>query len=130
MAELVAAGIRGRAATLSRHGFTEETWAELDLHWQTRLSEALEPFDDDVPELFSAYAAAYADAQRELAGPVSLEQLAEVTRRVQLNGDLAGALAHAKISLSDFVEANARWSRKMIEDPEVEQAFTALLKKR
>ena len=130
MAELVVAGAGGRAALLARHGLDEDTWTEVDLHWQSALSDALAPFEDDAPALLSEYAAAYEARQRELASPVSLEQFAEVTRLLQANGDLQAALARGGVKMSDFVQASAHWSKAMIEDAELEARFAALVGRR
>jgi hypothetical protein len=130
MAELAAGGPRGRAATLLRHGLDEDAWTEIDDRWQAELSAALGPFDDEPGALLAEYAAAYEAAQRELAAPVSLEAFAEVTRLVQANGDLVAALARGRMKMSDFVQANAHFSKAMIEDPEIEARFAALLARR
>ena len=87
MAELAVAGVRGRAGVLAAHALDEDAWSEIDAHWQAELSDALAPFEDDVPPLLSDYATAYASRQREIASPVSIEQFAEVTRLLHANGD-------------------------------------------
>src|SRR5689334_14397904 len=92
MAELASAGDQ-RAAVLSRHGLDEASWATLDDRWQDELSAALDPEDDGVPQILSDYAAAYEAAQRALSPPITLDQLAMVTRLLQASGDVRASLA-------------------------------------
>jgi hypothetical protein len=130
MAELAVAGAGGRGSLLARNGLDEEAWSRIDLHWQSALSDALAPFEDEVPPILSEYSAAYEARQRELATPVSLERFAEVTRLFQANGDLQAALSRVEVKMSDYVQASAHWSKAMIEDPELESRFAVLVGRR
>jgi hypothetical protein len=135
MAELASAGAARRAGVLEEHGLDEAGWSEIDRTWQAALSEALDPpggveAEGHVPAILSAYATAYEARQRELAAPVSLERFAEVTRLFGANGDIQAALARTQMKMSDFAAASAHWSRAMIEDPEIEARFAALLARR
>jgi hypothetical protein len=125
MAELASAddGSSGRAAVLARHGLDEDRWAAIDDHWQDQLSLALDPEDDGVPEILSAYAAAYEAAQRALAPPITLEQFALVTRLLQASGDVRASLAKVGVTLADYVRGSEHWSRQLAGDPELEQRF-------
>lgn len=132
MAELASAG-EGRAAghaggdprapVLARHGLDEASWAAIDDRWQAELSAALDPDDDGVPEILSAYAAAYEAAQRALAPPISIEQLAQVTRLLHASGDVRAALAKVGVTLADYVRGTEHWSRQLAQDPELERRF-------
>lgn len=123
MAELLSAPGEARAAVLARHGLDEEGWAELDVHWQARLSEAMDADGDEVPEVLSSYAAAYEEAQRTQAPPISIEQFARVTRLFQASGDVTAALAKVGVTMADYVRASEHWSRRMVEDAELERRF-------
>jgi hypothetical protein len=84
--------------------------------------------DDDVPALLTAYAAAYAEAQRRLATPIPLEQFAQVTGLVRATGDLSVALARVGVTLTDYVRASEHWSRLIVSDPALERRFDAALR--
>lgn len=127
MAELAAAG-PARAAVLARHGIDEARWSAIDAHWQEQLSRALDDPGDGVPELVSRYSAAYEDAQRSFGAPISVEQFARVTRLVQASGDLQAALSRAGVSMADYVRASEHWSRRLVEDPELERTFDRVLR--
>jgi hypothetical protein len=129
MAELAAAG-DARGEVRARHGLDEAAWDAIDQAWQDRLSEALDEEGDGVAELLSRHAAAYQAAQSALAPPISLEQLAEVTRRLQVSGDLRASLARVGVSLADYVRGTEHWSRQIATDPEIERRFDAALRGR
>ncbi|APR88192.1 hypothetical protein A7982_13541 [Minicystis rosea] len=129
MAELAAAG-DARAEVLARRGLDEARWDVVDAYWQGRLSEALEQEDDGLAEIVSAYTAAYEAAQRALAPPISIEQLATATRLFQANGDLRASLAKVGISLADYVRGTEHWSRQLATDPDVERRFDEALRGR
>jgi len=122
MAELASAG-EARARVLARHGLDESSWAAIDDPWQEALSAALDPEDDGVPAILSAYAAAYEAAQRALAPPISIEQFAQVTRLLQASGDIGAALAKVGVTLADYVRGSAHWSPQLAGDPELERRF-------
>jgi len=122
MAKLAAAG-DARAAVLARHGLDERGWAMIDDDWQARLSEAMDQDDDGVPEIITAYAAAYEAAQRAESPPMPLEDFARVTRLFQASGDVRAALAKVGCSLADYVRSSEHWSRRLVEDPELEARF-------
>jgi len=125
MAELASAGdgAARRAQVLARHGLDEDRWAAIDDHWQEQLSLALDPEDDGVPAILSAYAAAYEAAQRALAPPISLDQFAQVTRLLQASGDVRASLAKVGVTLADYVRGSEHWSRLLAENPELERRF-------
>jgi hypothetical protein len=129
MAELASAG-DARGAVLARHGLDEGTWEVIDTHWQDRLSEAMDqdPEDDGVPELLSAYAAAYEAAQRSIAPPISLDQFALMTRLLEASGDVRASLAKVGISIADYARASEHWTRQLAGDPELERQFHAVLR--
>lgn len=118
-----------REAVLARHGLTEESWSAVDTHWQDRLSEALADEEEGVHPLLAAYLAAYEAAQKALASPITIEQFAEVTRLLQATGDVRAALSRVGVSLSDFVQGSEHWSRRIAQEPEVEQRFEAVLRR-
>jgi hypothetical protein len=136
MAELAAAGEgrdgrdgrEDRGAVLARHGLDEASWATVDDAWQEALSAALDPDDDGVPAVLSAYAAAYEAAQKSLAPPITLEQLAQVTRLLQASADVRAALARVGVSMADYVRGTEHWSRRLAGDPELEARFHAALR--
>jgi hypothetical protein len=129
MAELASAG-DARDAVLARHGLDEATWEVLDTHWQERISEAMDqdPEDDGVPELISAYAAAYEAAQRAGASPISLADFALMTRLLDASGDVRASLAKVGISMADYVRGSEHWTRQLAVDPELERQFHAVLR--
>lgn len=127
MAELAAAG-DARAAVLARHGLDEASWEAVDTRWQDRLSDSIDVDDDGVPEIVSRYAAAYAAAQRSFGELISVEQFARVTRLLGATGDLRAALARTGVKMADFVRGSEHWSRRIAEDPEVEQRFEEALR--
>lgn len=129
MAELAAAG-EARAQVLARHGLDEDRWDAIDTRWQQRLSEALDEEGDGVAELVSVYASAYEAAQRALAPPIALEQLALVTRLLGASGDLRASLAKAGVTLADYVRGTEHWSRLLASDPELERRFDDVLRGR
>lgn len=123
MAELASAPGAARAAVLARHGLDEESWSTVDAHWQAEISAAMDADGDDVPEILSVYAAAYGEAQRAQAPPISIEAFARVTRLFQANGDVTAALAKVGVTMADYVRASQHWARRMTEDAELEQRF-------
>lgn len=125
MAELAAAG-DARAEVLDRHGLDEARWDAIDTQWQAEISEALD--QDDVPEIVSRYAAAYEDAQRAIAPPISLDQFAEATRLFQASGDLRASLSKVGVTLAEYVRATEHWSRRLATDPEAERRFDDVLR--
>lgn len=127
MVELAAAG-DARAAVLARHGLDEDRWAEIDASWQEQLSEALDEEGDGVADLLVRYTAAYEAAQRALGPVISLELFARATRLFQASGDMRGALAKTGVTFSDYVRASEHWSRRMTEDPDLEQRFHDVLR--
>ena len=127
MAELASAG-EARGPVLSRHGLDEASWAAIDDRWQARLSAALDVDDDGVPELLSAYAAAYGLAQRALAAPISLDQFALVTRLLNASGDLRASLAKVGVTLADYVRGSEHWSRRLAGEPDLEARFHEVLR--
>lgn len=126
MVELAAAG-EGREEVLARHGLDEDRWAEIDTHFQEQLSAAMDEEGDGVGEAIARYAAAYEAAQRAQGPAISVELFARVTRLLEASGDLRAALARAGVTLAQFVQASEHWSRRIVEDPEVEQRFRAAL---
>jgi hypothetical protein len=130
MAELAAEGkdAASREAVLARHGLDEDSWAAVDDRWQDELSAALDPEDDGVPAILSDYAAAYDAAQRGLAPPITVEQLAQVTRLLQASGDVRAALARVGVSLADYVRGTEHWSRLFAGDPDLERRFDEALR--
>jgi hypothetical protein len=126
MAELAAAG-DARAEVLARHELDEASWDALDRQFQAELSAALDPDDDGVPAILSAYAAAYEAAQRAGGPPIAIERFAEVTRLLSASGDLRASLARVGVSLADYVRASEHWARRMAEDAELERRFEAAL---
>jgi hypothetical protein len=131
MAELASAGETpaARAEALGRHGLDEAGWEVLDAHWQEQLSAALDVDDDGVPEILSAYAAAYEVAQRGLAPPISLDQFAQVTRLLHASGDVRASLAKVGVTLADYVRGSEHWSRRLAGDPELERRFHEVVQK-
>jgi hypothetical protein len=127
MAELAAAGDR-RAAVLARHGLDEDGWELIDAHWQDALSAALDEEGDGVADLVSRHAAAYQAAQQALTAPISLEQLAQVTRRLQASGDLRASLAKVGVTLAEYLRGTEHWSRRIATDPEIERRFHEALR--
>jgi hypothetical protein len=128
MAELAAAGDR-RAAVLARHGLDEDGWAAIDAHWQDALSAALDEEGDGVADLVSRHAAAYQAAQQALSKPVSLEQLAQVTRLLQASGDLRASLAKVGVTLAEYLRGTEHWSRRIATDPAIERLFHEALRR-
>src|SRR5439155_19594032 len=112
-----------RAEVLARHGLDEDRWTAIDDHWQDRLSEAMDEEGDGVAQLISDYAAAYEAAQRGLAPRITIEQFARVTRLFSASGDVRAALVKVGVTLADYVRASEHWSRRMAEDPELEERF-------
>jgi hypothetical protein len=130
MAELASAaeGVDARAATLARHGLDEAGWTAVDDHWQDALSAALDPDDDEIPAILESYASAYQAAQRALAEPISVEQLAQVTRLLHASGDVRAALAKVGVSMADYVRGTEHWSRQFAGDPDLERRFHEVLR--
>jgi hypothetical protein len=130
MADLAAADAHGRRAILARHGLNEETWSALDDDWQGRLSVEMAKNDEGGSAVLSEHTRAYQAAQRGLEPPIALEQFAEVTRHLEVTGDLHGSLATVGITLAQYVSGSGHWSRRMVEEPETEERFTASLRGR
>lgn len=119
---------RPREALLAEHGLDEAAWAEIDEAWQERLSRAMDEEGDGVPEVVAAYAEAFAQAKQPAPGAaLTLERFAEATREIQRRGDPAAALARLGIALSAYLEANAHWTRRMIEEPGLAERFRQAL---
>ncbi len=117
-----------RAATLARHGLDEPAWEAVDGQWQAALSAALDAEGDEIPAVLSDYAAAYQAAQRAISAPITLEQLALVTRYLQASGDVRSALAKVGVSFADYVRGTEHWSRQLAGDPDLERRFDEVLR--
>ncbi len=128
MAKLAAAGA-DRAAVLASHDLDERRWDAVDTAWQQNLSAALDADEDGVPALVSEHAASYAAAQRALALPISLEQLAQVTRLLGASGDLRASLAKAGVALDAYLRGSEHWTRHIVEDPETERLYREALRR-
>lgn len=129
MAELVHAG-EARDEVLLRRGLTEETWDEIDAHWQTRLFDMDDEDDQGVSPLLTAYTRAYEAAQAALGAAISLEQFAEATRLLQATGDLRASLKRVGITLADYIRGSEHWSRQIVLDKDLERRFAAILGRR
>jgi hypothetical protein len=129
MAELASAG-DAREAVLAHHGLDEARWEAIDNDWQSQLSEAMdqEPDDDGIPEILSLYAAAYENAQRSIASPISLDQFAMVTRLLDASGDVRASLSKVGVTLADYVRGSEHWTRQLAGDPELERRFREVLR--
>lgn len=129
MAELVHAG-EARDEVLLRRGLTEETWDEIDAHWQTQLFDMDDEDELGVSPLLTAYTRAYEAAQASLGAAISLEQFAEATRLLQATGDLRASLQRVGITFADYIRGSEHWSRKIVLDKDLERRFTAILGRR
>jgi hypothetical protein len=127
MAELAKAGA-AREQVLARCGLDEARWEAIDTHWQAHMSAALDAAGDDVPEIISAFAAAYKAVQRSLGPPISIEQFAQATRLLQATGDLRAALARTGVTMADYVRGSEHWSRRIAEEPEIERRFDEVVR--
>jgi len=86
---------------------------------------------DGIPPLVAAHAEAFAAAQRAAAAQVlPLERFAEATREVQWHGDPAAALPRLGIPLAVYPQANAYWTRRVVEDPALAEQLRRALKAR
>lgn len=132
IAGALAAGRRPRAEVLAEHGLDEEMWQGIDDAWQAMLSVAITACEVGVPPLLTAYAEAFALAQRAEAQPalLSLERYVEATRALERsNGEIAAAMKNVGVTLDEFLRANEHWARRMIADPELARRFAELLAK-
>lgn len=127
MAELVGADAL-RREVLARRGLDERSWSAADDHGQERLSEAMAVDGDEIPAVLGAYAAAYAAAQEALGPPITIEQLATVTRLLQAGGDLRAALARVGVTLAEYVRGSEHWSGRLATDPDLLRVFEAALR--
>jgi hypothetical protein len=119
-----------RERVLASHGLDEQGWAALDEHFQDRLGRAMSDDADGLPPLVAAYADAFARARAALAqdrGVISIERFADATREIRRRGDPLPALAHAGVTLDEFLRANEHWTRRMLEDPALLARFRARL---
>jgi hypothetical protein len=120
-----------REAVLAARGLDEAAWAGIDDAWQARLSAAMEEETDGIPPLVAAYAEAFAAAQREAGGQgLPLERFAEATREIQRHGDPTTTLARLGIPLAAYLQANAHWTRRIVEDRALAERFRRALKVR
>jgi hypothetical protein len=130
MADLAAAGQQQRLAILARHGLDEETWSIVDADWQDRLSAAMTEDEEGGLALVSAHATAYHAAQSRRGPPITLEQLAEVTRLLEVTGDLSCTLTRAGVALTEYLAGTGYWSKRIAEEPDTEERFNATLRGR
>ncbi len=113
-----------RAAILSAHGFDEEAWNALDDVWQDRLSQAQDEDDLGVPALLSAYAEAFSRAQRGRSPALlSFERFLDAAREMKRGSDMATILKRLDLSLEDYLRAQAHWTARMLDDPELAARF-------
>ena len=88
-------------------------------------------YDEEiVPPLMAAYVAAYDAAQRALGEPITVEQLARVTRLLDASGDLRAALAKVGITMADYVRGTEHWARRFATEPETAERFEKALRGR
>lgn len=127
LAELAATG-ESRSAVLASHGLDEASWEAIDEQWQERLSAELDDDGDGVPGLLAELSSAYAAAQRASAEPITLEQLAEVTRRLAASGDLRASLAHVGVTLVGYTRGSEHWTKLMSADSSLARQFEALVR--
>lgn len=115
-----------REAALRAHGLDDDAWEALDDDWQARLSAAEEADDSDgVPPLVAAHAEAFARAQmaRTQGPPLDFATFVEVTRAIARQPDIAAVLRRFDITLERLLLSQGHWTKRMMEDPELEKRF-------
>lgn len=118
-----------RAAILAAHGLDEERWEALDDAWQARLSEADEGEDEGVPPLMAAYAEAFARAQRARAkSELPFDRFLEAARAMKRGTDMTTALKRLGMTLSEYLNAQQRWTAAMLEDEDLAARFQQAMK--
>jgi hypothetical protein len=109
-----------RARVFADHGITEDQWEIIDEVWQSRLSEALESFDEDgVPELVASFSTAYDRAKAKHADvePMPLDQFAELTRAIQRSQNIPHTLTTHGVTFAQYTRANQYWMARIAKDP-------------
>lgn len=113
-----------RAAILAAHALDEEQWEALDDAWQARLSEADEGEDEGVPPLMAAYAEAFARAQRARArSELPFDRFLEAARAMKRGTDMTTVLKRLGMTLSEYLNAQQRWTAAMLEDEDLAARF-------
>ena len=119
-----------RDAILAEHGLDEARWAEIDEHFQQVLSAAMEVEVEEhgVPEVLSRYSSAIARAESERQSSVlSIDHFAEATRRISTSRNAQATLGEMGLTLSEFLEANLHWTKRMLEEPALAERFRKIL---
>ena len=120
-----------RAALLAAHALDEEAWEAIDDRWQTLVSQAdvTDPDGEGVPAFVSAYAEAFARAQRARSGGViPFERFIEAAREMKRGIDMATVLKRLGLRLEDFLNAQRHWTARMLEDEALATRFQRALR--
>jgi hypothetical protein len=115
---------RDREEFLAGHGLDEARWEEIDGHWQSILSAALDAASDaeGIPELLERYSAAFVAARAHaLPDVMPFERFVEITRILQR--DPAAAAGALRSELAAYARASDHWARTMAEDPVLAARF-------
>ncbi|MEZ4296124.1 MAG: hypothetical protein R3B70_14220 [Polyangiaceae bacterium] len=83
--------------------------------------------DGGVSPVLERFSTAFAEAQRRLGPPMSLEAFAEVTGLVRGGVELLRALAKVGAPLHAYVQGSAHWAGRMAREPETAARFEALV---
>lgn len=120
-------GTVDRVALLAAHGLDEERWAIVEDTWHTRLSEADagDPVEDDgeVPALVTAFADAFARAERARASVLPFDRFVEVTREMRRGVAMQNVLERVGVRLDVFLASQHHWTGRMLEDESLAERF-------
>jgi hypothetical protein len=118
-----------RGAVLAEHGLDEARWAAIDDMWQARLSEAMDQGTEEmpVPPFLQEFSHAMERAQTETVEPMPLQRFAEATRAVRRGGEVVKSLERLGLTPDDYLRANHYWTRRMVEDEQLAEAFRRAL---
>lgn len=131
LAELGRAG-EERDAVLCGHGLSEAEWEALDEHYQAVLERADLPGDaNSVPDAVARFSNAFVRGMSTQTLPrLTLEEYAEVVRLTQQGSDIARLLEQRRLSVPEYLDAQAHHLKAMTENPDLRRLFETLLNAR
>ena len=131
LAELARSG-QDRETLLERLGFSETDWEAIDEHFQTLLERADEETgDDQVPEIMGRFSQAFARGSSLSSEPeLSFEEYASIVQLARQGAELHRVLEQRRVPIQRYLDAHAHYLKRMLQDPELERRFAALLTRR
>jgi hypothetical protein len=121
-------GMKGsdRSKVLKANGLSIASWADIDEKWADAIATDLETGDRALVDTFDA---TYVATQERLGKRIGVVEYARILVGIE-RGEVGGVLASLELALSDLVQIQRVWAKKLAETPalgaEVEKAVETI----